>query len=390
MGRWIRMAGLLVAAAIVCAGVARAQDAATTTQSAPTGSSPVAPQSTSDPGTQPQQQQDGTGTTSGSGAAASAAAPGTTAQGAQASGRRSNSYNSSNASGDDPKGGNLHIMANNVSITLSQNWAEAATDGTPPPRELRAFAPPFHLNAILTLQNVKNQGVLQLAMSDNPLLNHDSSWLDEQMHMPGGTGMSVMDMLFYYFFPPSAQCMDEAQRDVLTATFAPTPAVESAEATGAELPYTNGTAPMLQVTYHCRREATLDSFYSSQLSNGIVFAQSNDGPRAYSVIPQFYLAPMEQVRGAGISWYVFEAQRTEPVPPSASTRYNVPIPEGAQPDYFYAIGAPDPFPWTADVGSWSNRLIHVAYVGLSMNNNRRSEFISLLQRVRIRGANGNQ
>jgi hypothetical protein len=32
----------------------------------------------------------------------------------------------------------------------------------------------------------------------------------------------------------------------------------------------------------------------------------------------------------------------------------------------------------------------VAYVGLSMNNNRRAEFISLLQRVRVRGANGNQ
>jgi hypothetical protein len=166
--------------------------------------------------------------------------------------------------------------------------------------------------------------------------------------------------------------------------------VESAEATGSQPPTTDGTAPMLQVTYHCRREATLDNFYSSNLSNGIVFVQSNDGPRAYSVVPQFYLAPMEQVRGAGISWYVFEAQRTEPVAPNASTRYNVPIADGAQPDYFYAIGAPDPFPWTADVGGWSNRLIHVAYVGLSMNNNRRAEFISLLQRVRVRGVNANQ
>jgi hypothetical protein len=210
--------------------------------------------------------------------------------------------------------------------------------------------------------------------------------------MPAGSGMSVMDLLFYYFFPPSAQCMDDAQRSVVSATFAPSPAIESAEATGAAPPSSEGTAPQLQLTYHCRHEATLNSFYSQQLSNGIVFVQTNQGPRAYSVVPQFYLAPMEQVRGPGLTWYVFEAQRTEPVAPNASTRYHVPIADGAQPDYFYAIGAPDPFPWSADLGTgqWTHQLIHVGYVALSQNNNRRAEFINLLQRIHVRGVNGVQ
>jgi hypothetical protein len=99
---------------------------------------------------------------------------------------------------------------------------------------------------------------------------------------------------------------------------------------------------------------------------------------------------MERVQGPGISWYVFEAQRTEPIPPNASSRFRLPIADGAQPDYFWAIGAPDPFPWTADVGPWAHQLIQVAYVALSMNNNRRGEFISLLQRIRVRGVNGVQ
>jgi hypothetical protein len=390
MGRLSWMAGLMFAAAALFAGGASAQDAALTTPPGNDSSSTSPPSSdessssaTSDTAPATTTQQDG----------AAASAP---TQNQQASPKKGpgngkpGADGGGNATSDDPKAGNIHTLANNVSITLSTNWAEAETDGLPPPRDLRNYAPPFHLSAVLALQNVKSQSVLQIAMSDNPLLSRDSSWLDEQMHKPAGSGMSVLDMLFYYFFPPSDDCMAEAQNSVVTATFAPSPAIESAEATGAPRPSTDGTNPQLQLTYHCRHEATLDSFYSDQLSNGIVFVQTNSGPRAYSVVPQFYLAPMERVQGPGISWYVFEAQRTEPIPPNASSRFRLPIADGAQPDYFWAIGAPDPFPWTADVGPWAHQLIQVAYVSLSMNNNRRGEFISLVQRIRVRGVNGVQ
>jgi hypothetical protein len=376
MGRWSWVAAVVFATALLCAGGASAQDG---TSMAPSndGNSSSAPGD----GTSPAQQND--------------SVAGASSQNQQTPPKKAATNTTTSAgvnapSSDDPRVGNIHTLANNVSITLSTNWAEAETDGLPPPRDLRNYAPPFHLSAVLALQNVKSQSVLQIAMSDNPLLSRDSSWLDEQMHKPAGSGMSVLDMLFYYFFPPSDDCMAEAQNSVVTATFAPSPAIESAEATGAPRPSTDGTNPQLQLTYHCRHEATLDSFYSDQLSNGIVFVQTNSGPRAYSVVPQFYLAPMERVQGPGISWYVFEAQRTEPIPPNASSRFRLPIADGAQPDYFWAIGAPDPFPWTADVGPWAHQLIQVAYVSLSMNNNRRGEFISLVQRIRVRGVNGVQ
>jgi hypothetical protein len=376
MGRWSWVAAVVFATALLCAGGACAQDGTSTAPSNDGNSSPAPA--------------DGTSAAQQNGAATGASPQNQQSPPKKATTNSATSAGGNASSSDDPRAGNIHTLANNVSITLSTNWAEAATNGLPPPRDLRNYAPPFHLSAVLALQNVKTQSILQIAMSDNPLLSRDSSWLDEEMHKPAGSGMSVLDMLFYYFFPPSDDCMAEAQNSVVTATFAPSPAIESAEATGAPPPSTDGTNPQLQLTYHCRHEATLDSFYSDQLSNGIVFVQTNSGPRAYSVVPQFYLAPMERVQGPGISWYVFEAQRTEPIPPNASSRFRLPIADGAQPDYFWAIGAPDPFPWTADVGPWAHQLIQVAYVALSMNNNRRGEFISLLQRIRVRGVNGVQ
>jgi hypothetical protein len=298
-----------------------------------------------------------------------------------------NSDGASNADGADPqeKGGNIHTLSNAVTIQLSVNWAEAESADLPPPPELRNYSPPFHLTSILSLQNVKNSSVLQLGLSDNPLLGHDSNWLDEQMHKPAGSGMSVLDLMYYYFFPPSEQCMVDAQNTVEKATFAPSPAAANAAASGANAPSSDSTNPELQLTYHCKRDPTLDGFYAAQLSNGITFVQSNSGPRAFSVAPQFYLVPMERVQTPGMTWFVFEAQRTDPVPQAAERHFRLAgVPEGAQADYFWAIGAPDPFPFTADGTPGDKRLIHAGYATVSLNNNRRAEFIHLLNRVQVR------
>ncbi len=67
------------------------------------------------------------------------------------------------------------------------------------------------------------------------------------------------------------------------------------------------------------------------------------------------------------------------------TRFGLPQSlQGAQPDYYWAIGAPDPFPWTADSGAQSAHLIHVGYASLGVGNNRRTEFERLLQRVQVK------
>jgi hypothetical protein len=380
---------------------ARAQDAqpsVTTDPTAQTQSSQASPAPA-----QPQQGSGGAaGPTSQEGAGGGSGSSAPSAGGASASAKKGNAGGSASATGAtggtasaaeaDDRGGNIHTLAGAVSIPLGTNWGENASNELPPPPELQNYAPPFHINAILPIQNSRTGAILQLAISDNPLVGKDSNWLDEQMHKPAGSGLSVLDMLYYFFFPPTQQCMVEAQNTVAKATFAPSPAAASATATGAPTPSSGGSSdPEMQLTYQCKRDASLESFYAMQLSNGITFVQTNQGPRAFSVVPQFYLAPMERVQAQGITWYVFEAQRTEPVALSATQHFRSfgPAIDGAQADFFWAIGAPDPLPFGADVagGTDSRRVIHVAYASVSSGTNNHERFLTLLQRVQVRGVN---
>lgn len=285
-------------------------------------------------------------------------------------------------------GGSMHSLGNNVSVQLSSNWAEANPTEIPPPNELRGYAPPFHLIGVLSLQNAKTDSVLQLATSDNPLMGRDSNWLDEQMHKPAGSGMSVLDMLYYFFFPPTPACMEDALNGVKQATFAASPAASSATASGAPtISSGDNTDPQMQLTFHCKHAPTLGGFYEAQLSTGITLVQSNNGPRAFANVPQFYLAPMERITSPGITWYVFEAQRTDAVSAGAMTRYGLPTTlNGAQSDYFWAIGSPDPFPWTYDGRHASTTLIHVAYAGVGVGGSKRTNFMNILQRVQVKPA----
>jgi hypothetical protein len=239
------------------------------------------------------------------------------------------------------------------------------------------FAPPFHLTGILALQNAKQVAMLQFATSSNPLIGHDSSWLDSQLHMPSGSGMSLLDLIFYYFFPPSSACIEQVLTQDPKATFAPLPTTGSGDSSD----------PVLQVSLACKPPATMAGFFASQVSGGITFAQTNDGPRAFARIGDFYLAPMDRETIGGMIWYIFEAQRTDPLGPSASTNFNLPgNMQGAQSDYFWAIGAISPFPFVSDSPRANQPLIHVAYAGIGANGNKKAEFMSILQRVQVKGA----
>lgn len=271
----------------------------------------------------------------------------------------------------------VHHLATDVSVALGPNWQEFDVGSIPPPTALANFAPPFHLSGILALQNAKQVAMLQFATSSNPLIGHDSSWLDSQMHMPSGSGMSVLDLIFYYFFPPSAECIEQVLTQDPKATFAPIPANGSS----------NSTDPVLQVSLKCKPAATMAGFFAAQVSGGITFAQTNDGPRAFAHIGNFYLAPMDRESIGGMTWYIFEAQRTEPLGANASTNFNLPgNMQGAQSDYFWAIGAISPFPFVSDSPRANQPLIHVAYAGVGANGNKRAEFMSILQRVQVKGA----
>lgn len=271
----------------------------------------------------------------------------------------------------------VHHLAADVSVALGPSWQEFDIGAMPPPTAIATFAPPFHLTGILALQNAKQLAMLQFATSSNPLFGHDSNWLDAQMHMPSGSGMSLLDLIFYYFFPPSAACIEQVLTQDPKATFAPVPAGGSS----------NSTDPVLQVSLACKPPQTMAGFFSSQVSSGITFAQTADGPRAYGKVADFYLAPMDRETIGGMTWFIFEAQRTDPLGPNASTNFNLPGNlQGAQSDYFWAIGAISPFPFVNDSPRAGQPLIHVAYAGVGTSGNKKAEFMNLLQRVQVRGA----
>ena len=268
----------------------------------------------------------------------------------------------------------VHAVTNDVSVELPAAWGEFNPGDAP--AALGPYSPPFHLGGILALQNLPANAIVQFATSDNPLLGRDANWLDGQMHMPSGSGMSLVDFLFYYFFPPSASCIDEAMANNARASFAPSPNSSSSDA-----------PPVLQVTYACRHDVTLQGFFGAQVSSGITFVQTNEGPRAYGMTAQFYLAPMERAASPGMTWYVFSAQRLNPVTPGASAHFNLPASlQGAQAEFYWAIGAVSPFPWVYDGGRSTQQLIHMAYAGVGLGGNKRAEFMALLQKVQARGA----
>ena len=267
-----------------------------------------------------------------------------------------------------------HGITNGVSVELPVAWSEFKPGDAPV--ALAPYSPPFHLGGILALQNVQANAIVQFATSDNPLLGHDANWLDGQMHMPSGSGMSMIDFLFYYFFPPSAACINEAMANNARASFAPAPNSSASDA-----------APVLQVSYACRHDVTLEGFFGAQVSSGVTFVQTNEGPRAYGMTAQFYLAPMERVTSPGMSWFVFSAQRVNPVNPGTSAHFNLPTNlQGAQAEFYWAIGAVGSFPWVYDGGRANQQLIHVAYAGVGLGGNKRAEFMALLQKVQAKGA----
>lgn len=287
-----------------------------------------------------------------------------------------------NTDGDSAKqhaeSGIVHGITNGVSVLLPTAWQEFDPGGVGPPDALAPYAPPFHLGGVLALENKQLPGILQLSTSTNPLAGHDPNWLDTQMHMPAGSGMSLLDLLFYFFFPPDGACINEVLGTNGGASFAPVPGSS-----------TSSAPPQLQVSYRCRHDATLQGFFSAQVSSGITFVQTNAGPRVYGMLSQFYLAPMERATSPGMTWYVFEALRTSPVSQGAAGHFNLPANlQGEEADFFWAIGAAGSFPWVNDAVHANQPLIHVAFATIGAGGSKRAEFLALLQKVEARDGTG--
>jgi hypothetical protein len=57
--------------------------------------------------------------------------------------------------------------------------------------------------------------------------------------------------------------------------------------------------------------------------------------------------------------------------------------QGAQTDYFWAVGAPSPFPFSLDPQRQNVSLIQVAYAGIALDPNERGYFMGLLRQIHL-------
>jgi hypothetical protein len=260
-------------------------------------------------------------------------------------------------------------LSSGASIEVSPEWIEREQMPLPPSPRLAPFAPQVTFLEFAALENPKMHSALRIAMTTNPFLGSDEVALDVQMHSAADSGNGLADYLFYFFFSPPRDCLDggsEAYRKAKSQ---------------AELP-DQTASPELSIRTYCKHAPTLADFYSRELSHGVVFQFTNGVERASGIYPEFYLTPMEKVEANGLTFYVFEAQGRMQIDQRTVDHFNLPDEmRGAQPDFFWAVGAPNPFPFFRDPQRKNVQVIQVAYAGLGLGPNKRDIFLRLLRQV---------
>ncbi len=242
-------------------------------------------------------------------------------------------------------------------IDLSPDWIEREQMTLPPSPRLARFAPQVTFLEFMALENPKMHSALRIATTTNPFLGDDEVALDVQMHSAAGSGNGLGDYLFYFFFSPPRDCLDGGSESYRKAK------------SQAELPDQTTVSPNLSIRTDCKHAPTLADFYSRELSPGVLFQATNGVERASGIYPEFYLTPMEKVEANGLTFYVFEAQGRKQLDLPTVNHFNLPDEmQGAQADFFWAVGAPSPFPFFRDPQRKNLPLIQVAYAGIVLGN----------------------
>src|SRR5467141_2327481 len=262
------------------------------------------------------------------------------------------------------------FLPSGASIEVSPEWIEREQMPLPPSPRLAPFAPQVTFLEFTALENPKMHSALRIATTTNPFLGGDEVALDAQMHSTAGSGSGLADYLFYFFFSPPRDCLDggsEAYRKAKSQ---------------AELPVQMTVSPDLSIRTDCKHAPTLADFYSRELSPGVLFQATNGVERASGIYPEFYLTPMEKVEANGLTFYVFEAQGRKQLDLPTVNHFNLPDEmQGAQADFFWAVGAPSPFPFFRDPQRKNVPLIQVAYAGIGLGSDKRDIFMRLLRQV---------
>ena len=262
-------------------------------------------------------------------------------------------------------------LRSGATIRLSGDWGPDLYNRTPTPSALHPNAPrEIGFSEFLNLQNLRDHSLLKLASSNNPFEGRDQRELDAQMHEPPSSGRGLLNYLSYFFFPPPLRCVEQAFADYRRSMS------ESNSDEDADV----------SIAANCQYLPTLPEFYSAQLSHGLVFRRVSGLETVDSTWGQFYLPTVEQVETNGLTFFVYEAQGQEQLTLQTARHFNLPEDfQGTQVDFFWAIGAPSPFPFMVDPTHRNAPLIHVVYAGTDLGANQRPVFMKLLQKVTVPG-----
>jgi hypothetical protein len=261
------------------------------------------------------------------------------------------------------------FLLSGAGIDVSPEWIEREQMPLPPSPRLAQFAPQVTFLEFMMLENPKLHSALRIATTTNPFLGGDEVALDMQMHSAAGSGSGLADYLFYFFFSPPRDCLDGGSE-----------AYRKAKSQAELLDQT--VSPDLSIPMYCKHAPTLADFYSRELSPGVVFQFTNGVERASGIYPEFYLTPMEKVEANGLTFYVFEAQGRVQLDLATVNHFNLPDEmQGAQADFFWAVGAPSPFPFFRDPQRKNVPVIQVAYAGIGLGPDKRDIFMRLLRQV---------
>jgi hypothetical protein len=260
-------------------------------------------------------------------------------------------------------------LRSGVTIRLSGDWGPDLYDRTPTPSVLYRYAPrEIGFSEFLNLQNLKEHSLLKLASSNNPFQGRDQRDLDARMHEPPSSGRGLLNYLSYFFFPPPPHCVEQAFADYGRAISKSKPDEDA----------------NFSIAANCQYLPTLSDFYSEQLSHGLVVRRVSGVESVDSTWGNFYLPSVEQVETNGLTFFVYEAQGLEQLTLETVRQFNLPEDlQGAQVDFFWAIGAPSAFPFMVDPTHRNVPLIHVVYAGADLGGNQRPVFMKLLQNVTV-------
>ncbi len=269
-------------------------------------------------------------------------------------------------------------LAGQIGIELDMRWSERRDAEPPPLPALLASTPKLAVSDILILENHAARSVAQLALSDNPFVGRDAPSLDAQFHAQPGTGRGFHEHLFYFFFPPPKACVERARQEFERR--------QREQELNAERD-TDGKLkkplPAITVSRACSFSPALLEMYAEQVSGGVTFTQAEKQERVRGELREFYLPPMEAIELGGRTFFVFEAQGQRLIERTEIEKYGLPEDwRGARAHFFWAVGAPTPFPFLKDALRKDVQLVHVVYACLSVDGNARKEFHGLLRRVR--------